>query len=176
LRLGSNSGTFGGASLSSDVSRHAIMRARVAMFSTVVLALLAGCSLMHYGVFHSTLAEDVTLEIRQLTSSGKFENPERYKLSAGKKKRAACSIAEVTATDSSGHVLFQQVPPGFRPEWDKYKKKGEREIFYLTTREGAYPIPIEWRQNWEQHQKEIIADFDVKAARQRLLKEGILKE
>ena len=152
------------------------MRARVAIFSTVVLALLAGCSLAHYGVFLSTLAEDVTLEIRQLTSSGKFENPERYKLSAGKKKRAGCSIAEVTATDSSGHVLFQQVLPGFCPEWDKYKKKGEREIVYLVTREGAYPVPIEWRENWKQHQKEIFVDFDVEAARQRLLKEGILKE
>jgi hypothetical protein len=152
------------------------MRSRAAIFSTVVLALLAGCSLVHYGVFHSTLAEDVTLEIRQLTGNGKFENPERYKLGVGKEKRTVCLIAEVTATDSSRHVLFEQVLPGFRPEWDKYLKQGEREIVYLVTREGAYPVPIEWRENWNQHQKEIIADFDVKAARQRLLKDGILKE
>jgi len=152
------------------------MRTRVAIFSTAVLALLAGCSLVHYGVFYSTLAEDVTLEIRQLNGNGKFENPEQYELNAGKKKRAVCLIAEVTVTDSSGSVLFQQVLPGFRPEWDKYKEQGEREIFYLVTSEGAYPIPIEWRKNWKEHQKEIIANFDVKAARQRLLKDGILKE
>jgi len=132
--------------------------------------------LVHYGVFHSTLAEDITLEIRQLESSGKFEGPERYKLSAGKKQRAVCLIAEVTATDSSGRVLFQQVLPGFRPESDKWQKPGEREIYYLVTRDGAYPIPVGWRENWKEHQNEIIADFDVKAARQRLVREGMLRE
>ncbi|MCX6929716.1 MAG: hypothetical protein NT154_41860 [Verrucomicrobia bacterium] len=152
------------------------MRIRAAILATAVLTLLAGCILAHYGVFNSTLTEDVTLEIRQLQSSGKFEGPERYKLGAGKKKRAVCAIAEVTATDSSGHVLFQQVLPGFRPEWDKFQKPGDTEVYYLVTRDGAYPIPVEWRENWKQHQKEIIADFDVKAARRRLLKEGILKE
>ncbi len=131
---------------------------------------------MHYGVFNSTLTEDVTLEIRQLESSGKFEGAERYKLGAGKKKRAVCLIAEVTATDSSGHVLFRQVLPGFRPEWDKFVKPGDREIYYLVTRDGAYPIPVKWREIWKQHQDEIIADFDVKAARQRLVKMGILKQ
>ena len=152
------------------------MRIWVTSLASLVLILIAGCSFVQYGIFISTLNEDVTLEVRQLESSGEFVGPEQYKLGAGKTKRAVCLIAEVTVTDSSGHVLFQQVLPGFRPLYEKYKTRGEREIYYLVTREGAYPIPIEWRKNWKQHQKEIIADFDVKAARQRLLKDGLLKE
>jgi hypothetical protein len=157
------------------VSRHH-MRIRAAILATAILTLLAGCSLVRYGIFISTLSEDVTLEVRQLRGSGKFEGPERYKLGAGKTKRAVCLIAEMIATDSSENVLFQQVLPGFHPEYDKFQKPDEREIYYLVTRDGAYPIPVEWRENWKQHQKEIIEAFDVKAARQRLVKDGILKE
>src|SRR5258707_1461850 len=138
------------------------MRIRVRILASLVLSfLVAGCSLVHYGIFDSTLTEDVTLEISQLTSNGKFEGRQRYKLLAGKKKRAVCLIAEVTATDSSGHMLFQQVLTGFRPESDRFQKPGDREIYYLVTRDGAYAIPVELRENWKQHQKEIIADFDV---------------
>jgi hypothetical protein len=151
------------------------MRIRITILASLILTLIAGCSLVHYGIFISTLSEDVTLEVRQLASSRKFEDPKQYKLGAGKRKRATSAIAEVTAKDASGHVLFQQVLPGFRPEWDAYQQPG-REIFYLVTRDGAYPIRTEWGENWKQHQKEIIADFDLKAARQWLLKEGILKE
>ena len=73
-------------------------------------------------------------------------------------------------------MLFQQVLPGFRPEWEKFKKPSKRTIYYLITREGAYPIPIEWQKSWKEHQQEIIAGFNVKAARQRLENEGILRQ
>jgi hypothetical protein len=142
----------------------------------LALVLVSGCSLLHYGIFTSTLNEDITLELRQLSGSGTFNNPDSYKLAKGRTQRAVCQIAEVTALDASGRVLFRQVLPGFAPEWNGYQKQGERRIYYFVTRDGAYPIPVKWRENWREHQSEIIAGFDLKAARQKLVKMGALKE
>ena len=154
------------------------MRIRATILASLILPLIAGCSLVPYGIYISALNEDVTLAVRRLESRGEFARPEQYKLVAGKTKQAAGLIAEVTVTDSSGNVLFQQVlpPPGYLPEHEKYMKRGESKIYYLVTHDGAYPIPIEWRENWKQHQTEIVADFDVKAARQSLLEEGRLQQ
>jgi hypothetical protein len=149
------------------------LRAPILLFATV--AALAGCSRIHYGIFISTVGQDVTLEVRQLESDGQFHGPERYTLRGGKSTRAVCLIAELTAKDSNGRVLFQQVLP-FRPDADKYQKPDEREIYYLVTTEGAYPIPREWREAWKEHQREIIANFFVNAARERLVKLGELRK
>ena len=156
--------------------RHKDVHPRVIMALVASVALLVGCTRVHYGIFLNTLDQDFALEVRQLQSDGQFHNPENYKLPAGGKIRAVCLIAEVTARDSSGRVLFQQVLPALRTEIDKYQNPAERKIFYMVTADGAYPIPRDWRENWKEHQKEIIAGFDVNAARQRLLKERELRK
>jgi len=85
-------------------------------------------------------------------------------------------MPEVTALDTSGHVLFRRVLPVLRPEIDDFQKPGEKKIYFLLTREGAYPIPVAWRDQWRDHISEIVARYDVRAARERLVREGALKE
>ena len=83
-------------------------------------------------------------------------------------------MPEVTALDTSGHVLFRRVLPVLRPEIDDFQKPGEKKIYFLLTREGAYPIPVAWRDRWRDHISEIVASYDVRAARERLVREGAL--
>jgi hypothetical protein len=146
-----------------------------AIASFLLLTLVTGCTPAFFGVFNSTLAEDITLEVRALTSDGKFEHRMRHKLAAGKRKRIHLPLAEVTATDSSGNMLFQQVLP-FGKDLDKFRKQGEREVHFVVTRGGVFPIPVQWRDDWKAHEREIIEAFDVQASRLLLLKEATLKE
>ena len=83
------------------------MRIRSTLAVILVLTIVTGCPVPFYGVFNSSLAEEITLETRSLTSSGRFEYPTRHKLVPGKKKRVSTRLAEVTAIDLSGQLLFQ---------------------------------------------------------------------
>ena len=153
-----------------------MVRPKVSMvFAFLVLSASGGCVPLNYGVFISTLDEDVTLEVRNLQSHG-FGDARRFKIPRRGEKKIDYCIPEVAALDTSGHVLFRQVLPVLRPEIDNFQKPRERKIYFLLTREGAYPIPVVWRERWRDHTIEIAAGYDVRAARQRLVREGALKE
>ena len=145
------------------------------VFACVLLIAAGGCIPLNYGVFLSTLDEDVTLEVRNLQADG-FGSARRFKISRRGEKKIDYCIPEVTALDRSGHVLFRQVLPVLRPEIDNFQKPGEKNIYFLLTRDGAYPIPVAWRDRWRDHISQIVAIYDVRAARQRLVREGAIKE
>jgi len=145
------------------------------VFACVLLIAAGGCVPLNYGVLISTLDEDVTLEVRNLQVNG-FGSARRFKVPRRGEKKIDYFMPEVTALDTSGHVLFRRVLPVLRPEIDNFQKPGEKKIYFLLTREGAYPIPDAWRDRWRDHISEIVASYDVRAARERLVREGALKE
>jgi hypothetical protein len=144
----------------------------------VVLLLIApgACTLKNYGIFIGTLDEDVTLEVRNLQSNGGWGEVRRFTVPKRGEKKIDYAIPEVAALNPSGRVLFRQVLPVLRPEIDAFQKPGERQTFLLLTRNGAYPIPVAWRETWKDHMTEIISNYDIQTARQHLLKDGALKE
>lgn len=72
---------------------------------------------LNYGVFISTLDEDVTLEVRNLQVNG-FGSARRFKVSRRGEKKIDYFIPEVTALDTSGARNFSPgsscSPPGNR--------------------------------------------------------------
>ena len=168
--------TVGGARLpwlTLFVRRRCVRPKASIVFACVLLIAAGGCVPLNYGVFISTLDEDVTLEVRNLQVNG-FGSARRFKVSRRGEKKIDYFMPEVTALDTSGHVLFRRVLPVLRPEIDDFQKPGEKKIYFLLTREGAYPIPVAWRDRWRDHISEIVASYDVRAARERLVREGAL--
>src|SRR3989442_3149748 len=103
----------------------------------------AGCVPLNYGVFISTLDEDVTLEVRNLQVDG-FGGARRFKVSRRGEKKIDYCISEDTALDTSGHILFRHGLPLIRPEIDNFHQPSAKMIYLLFTSERADPDPVTW--------------------------------
>jgi len=152
------------------------MRPRTSItIALLLLIVVTGCVPLNYGIFISTLDEDIILEVRNQQSDG-WGEARRFKIPKRGQMKIDYAVPEVAVLDTSGRVLFRQVLPVLRPEIDPFQKPRERKTFFLVTRDGAYPIPIAWRENWNDHISEIVAGYDVRAARQKSVRDGAGKE
>lgn len=151
-----------------------VMRPITAAFTLMALIAATGCVPLDYGIFISTLDEDITLEVRNQQSDG-WGEVRSFKIPKRGEKKIDYAVPEVAVLDTSGRVLFRQVIPVLRPEIATFQKPGERKTFFLLTRDGAYPIPVAWRENWKEHVSEIVTGYDLRTARQRSVRGGVTK-
>jgi hypothetical protein len=148
----------------------------ISLLAFVFLVIVGGCTVEDRGVFISLMNEDVTLEFRTITVNKEYGNPRDLLLpNHGEQQTRYNSFPELTVLDSSKKILFQEVLPILWPDSRPFRKNGETKMYFLVTRDGAYPIPSAWQKSWRNHIPEITAGFDREAARKKLVETGWLK-
>jgi hypothetical protein len=168
-------GTPGPPRLITAVSQEHMRTKVTLLFALAFLLCIAGCVPPFHAIFINNTEGSVVLEVRDLEASKTFSNARTFQIPKGGSKRVVVSIPEVSLIGQSDRTHFRQVLPTFAPLADRFRGKDERKMYFLVTERGIYPIPTAWRDSWEEHQKEITSEFDLDAARQVLVREGLLK-
>lgn len=129
------------------------MKRSITLFILVgsLLVLFLGCTPKYYAVFINSTTENVVVS---LVSVGDGRIFKEFELLAGASIRTPIILVRGRFSFQSGKVIEKEVPP-LDPH-QVYKLRSERLMYFLITETNVYPIPKEYRNDWDAHYQEIV--------------------